>query len=83
MKTLNVAKQAYLDYVARCVKAGAEFCDFDRFKREWRQVQAIEAKETKLDFRQIHAERRTYTWLSSVEAPIRRVNPITEDESHE
>lgn len=73
---------AYDEYVARCQAAGAEFCDFDRFRREWREVQRIERQETKLDHRQIARERRFYTWINSIKAPIRSINQ-QEEESYD
>lgn len=73
---------AYDEYVSRCEAAGAEFCDFDRFRREWREVQRIERNETKLDHRQIARERRSYTWINPIEAPIRSINQ-QEEESYD
>lgn len=71
----NLAKQAYSDYVARCEKAGAEFCDFERFEREWRQVARIERKEARIDHAQVIRERRVYGWTDEGEHHVRTWAP--------
>jgi len=70
---------AYEKYVARCTAASADFCDFERFQREWREVQRIERAETKLDHSQICRERRSYTWINPIEAPIRSIKSQEEE----